>query len=327
MKKSSIIAIVLTLVVIIASIFLVSWYLKRSEPILIQGTIECTSYNASSKIPGRIESVEVKQGQRVEKGELLYTLSTPELDAKLQQAQALESAAQALDQKAISGARVQQIEAVMNMWQKALAGRELAEKSLERVENLYELGVLPAQKLDEATANYKAMSATVRAARAQYDLISDGASIEDKEAAAAKVRQARGAVDEVESYLSDAMVYAPVAGEVSTIIAEAGELVGSGYPVIAILDMSDIWVVFNIKETLLPKIMMGTKLTGYLPGLDCDVEFEVTYIAVQADFATWSATRTQGGFDIRTFAIKAKATKGVENLRPGMSVIVNWDKI
>ena len=146
-------------------------------------------------------------------------------------------------------------------------------------------------------------------------------------AAAARVRQAEGAVSEVESYIGDAMVYSPVAGEVSTIIAEQGELVGSGYPVVAILDMSDLWVTFNVKETLLPGISLGMHMVGYVPALDADVEFEVTYIAPQADFATWAATRTQGGFDIRTFAIKAKPVSQVENMRPGMSVLVDWEQI
>ena len=131
----------------------------------------------------------------------------------------------------------------------------------------------------------------------------------------------------MESYLSDALVYAPVTGEVSTIIAEAGELVGTGYPVVAILDMSDVWVTFNIKEDLMPDIHIGTRMTGYIPALDRSVEFEVTYISAQADFATWAATRTQGGFDIRTFAIKARPVSHVENMRPGMSVIVDWDEI
>ena len=147
------------------------------------------------------------------------------------------------------------------------------------------------------------------------------------EAAAARVRQAEGAVSEVESYISDAMVYSPVTGEISTIIAEEGELVGSGYPVVAILDMSDLWVTFNVKETLLPGLRIGTRMNGYVPALDSDVEFEVTYISPQADFATWSATRTQGGFDIRTFAIKAKAVTEAANMRPGMSVLVDWDQI
>ena len=141
------------------------------------------------------------------------------------------------------------------------------------------------------------------------------------------MQQAEGVVSEVESYISDAMVYAPVDGEVSTIIAEQGELVGTGYPVVAILDTTDTWVTFNIKETLLPKITVGMKMTAYVPALDRNVEFEVTYISVQADFATWSATRTQGSFDIRTFAVKARPVTDVENIRPGMSVLVNWDEL
>lgn len=327
MKRSNIIGIIAAAVVIIVSVVLISWYLRRSTPTLIQGTVECTTYKASSKVPGRIDDMKVEQGDRVEKGQLLYTLSTPELEAKLQQAEAVKSAAAALDQAAIAGARIQQIEAAMNMWEKAQAGLELARKTYERVKNLYEQGVVPEQKMDEASANYKAMEATALAAKAQYNLAMDGARKEDKEAAAARVRQAEGAVSEVESYISDAMVYSPVTGEVSTIIAEQGELVGSGYPVVAILDMSDMWVTFNIKETLLPAIRVGTRMSGYVPALGYDVEFEVTYIAVQADFATWSATRTQGGFDIRTFTVKAKPATCVEYMRPGMSVLVDWSRI
>ena len=327
MKRNNVIGIILTAVVIILAVVLVSWYLDKRTPMLIQGTVECTTYKASSKVPGRIDDMKVQEGQHVEKGELLYVLSTPELDAKLQQAEAVKSAASALDQAALAGARVQQIEAAMNMWQKAQAGLELARKTLDRVQNLYDQGVIPAQKLDEATANYQAMEATARAAKAQYDLAMDGARKEDKEAAAARVRQAEGAVSEVESYIRDAMVYSPVTGEISTIIAEQGELVGSGYPVVAILDMSDMWVTFNVKETMLPGIKMGMHFTGHVPALDADVELEVSYIAPQADFATWAATRTQGGFDIRTFAIKARPVSQVENMRPGMSVLVDWDRI
>lgn len=327
MKRSNILGIIAAVVVIVLSVVLISWFITRSTPMLIQGTVECTTYKASSKVPGRIDCMKAKQGDHVERGQLLYTLSTPELEAKLQQAEAVKSAASALDAAAVAGARVQQIEAAMGMWEKAQAGLELARKTYERVQNLYDEGVVPAQKLDEAEANYKAMQATALAAKAQYDLASDGARKEDKEAAAARVRQAEGAVSEVESYISDAMVYSPVTGEVSTVISEEGELVGSGYPVVAILDLNDMWVTFNIKETLLPGIEVGTRMIGYVPALNSDVEFEVTYIAVQADFATWSATRTQGGFDIRTFAVKAKPVTAGVRMRPGMSVLVDWDKL
>ena len=327
MKKRNVIWLIIAVVVIIAVVALVGWYLKRSEPTIIQGTVECTTYKASSKIAGRIEEMKVEQGDHVTKGQLLYVLSTPELDAKLRQAEAVKSAATALDQKALAGARVQQIEAALNMWQKAQAGKELAQKTYDRVKALYDKGVVPEQKFDEADANYRAMVATEMAAKAQYDLAVAGASKEDKDAAAAQVQQAEGVVSEVESYISDAMVYAPVDGEVSTIIAEQGELVGTGYPVVAILDTTDTWVTFNVKETLLPKITVGMKMTAYVPALDRNVELEVTYISVQADFATWSATRTQGSFDIRTFAVKARPVTDVENIRPGMSVLVNWDEL
>ena len=326
MKRKNIIAIIAAAVVIILAVVLISRYLTKHTPMLIQGTVECTTYKASSKVPGRIDCMKVSQGEHVEKGQLLYVLSTPELDAKLQQAEAVKSAASALDAAAVAGARTQKIEAAQNMWEKAQAGLELARKTYERVKNLYDQGVVPAQKLDEASANYEAMKATAQAAKAQYTMARDGARKEDKEAAAAKVRQAEGAVNEVESYINDAMVYSPVTGEVSTIIAEQGELVGSGYPVVAILDTSDMWVTFNVKETLLPHIKVGTRMTGYIPALGYDTEFEVTYIAVQADFATWAATRTQGGFDIRTFAVKARPVGGVMTLRPGMSVLVDWDQ-
>lgn len=185
MKRSNVIGILAAAAVIVLSVVLISWYLTKRTPMLIQGTVECTTYKASSKVPGRIDDMKVAEGDRVEKGQLLYTLSTPELDAKLQQAEAVKSAAAALDAAAVAGARIQQIEAALNMWEKAQAGLELARKTFERVQNLYNDGVVPAQKLDEASANYKAMEATALAAKAQYDMAADGARKEDKEAAAA----------------------------------------------------------------------------------------------------------------------------------------------
>lgn len=306
---------------------LVSWFLVRKSPTLLQGETDVTSYKASSKIAGRIDKMLVKEGQVVKKGELLYTLSTPEIDAKLRQAKAAESAAGAQDKKAMAGARVQQIEAARSLWQQAEAGLMLAKKTYDRIKNLYEQGVVPAQKFDEAEANYKAAQATETAAKAQYDMALAGTRSEDKVAAAALLEQAASVVSEVEIYASDACVYSPVDGEISTVIAEAGELVGAGYPVVTILDMSDLWIAFNIKETLMPKIHMGAKFPAYIPALDKNIELYVEYIAVQADFATWAATRTQGGFDVRTFTVKTRPVAPVEGLRPGMTAVVDWDKL
>lgn len=105
MKKSTIVTIILIAAAVVLGVIFISWYLRKATPLYIQGTVECTTYKASSKVPGRIEEMKVEEGQHVTKGELLYTLSTPELNAKLQQAEAVKSAASAMDQKALTGAR------------------------------------------------------------------------------------------------------------------------------------------------------------------------------------------------------------------------------
>lgn len=327
MKKSNILGVVVAVVVVILVVVLVVLMLSRRQPTILQGEADVTSYKASSKLAGRIEKMYVREGQKVKKGDLLYTLSTPEIDAKMHQAKAAQSAASAQAQKANKGARKQEIEAAREMWQKAQAGMNLAEKSFDRVKKLHEEGVLPAQKYDEAYANYMAARATMAAAEAQYQMAAEGARSEDKLAAEALTEQAAGAVMEVEAYAADANVYSPVDGEISTIIAREGELVGTGYPAVTILDIDDIWVAYNIKEDLMPKIKMGTRFTAHVPALDKDVEFVVDFIAPQGDFATWSATRTQGGFDVRTFNVKTRPVSPVEGLRPGMSALIDWNKL
>lgn len=328
MKKHRTVCLLLPAVLLLGiGLVLLGRALRRRTPQLMQGRVACTTYRASSKIAGRIVELRIAEGDRVEQGELLYVLSTPELDARLQQAEALRSAADALDAATLAGARTQQIRAAKSLWEKAQAGLELARKSYERVRRLYDGGVVPAQQLDEATANYEAMRATEQAARAEYELARSGARSEEKEAAAAKVREAQGAVAEVESYLSDARVTAPVTGEVSSVIAEQGELVGTGYPVVAIIDLAECRVDFNVRETLLPRIRIGTRMEGYVPALARRVALRVSYIAPEADFAVWSATRAQGGFDIRTFAVRAEPVGKAEGLRPGMTVVVDLNEI
>lgn len=112
--------------------------------------------------------------------------------AKLSQAEAAGQAAQAIKKKADRGTRAEQLQGAYEMWQKAKAGLDIAEKSYRRVDRLFEEGVMSAQKRDEAYANYQAMKATERAARAQYEMARNGAQREDKEAAAAQVARAKG---------------------------------------------------------------------------------------------------------------------------------------
>ena len=298
--------------------------LKRGEPTLLQGVVMVREYKVASKIPGRIKQVYVSEGEKVDSGVLLYSLATPELDSKLAQASAAKQAAQALDKEVLSGARRQQIDALYNLWQRAKAGRELAEKQYNRSIKLSEKGVITAQQLDEATANFEAMKASESAAYAEYSLAKAGATKNQKSAAAAQVEMAQGAVAEVESYISDSHIFAPTAGEISTIAYYAGEIIGSGFPVMTLLDLDDIWVEFNIKESLLPQITIGKTLHAYIPALDKAIPLIVSHIAAQADFAIWSTTREDGSFDIRTFVVKMRTAKDADAkaLRAGMSAII-----
>ena len=324
MKRTICIVVMLTLL-LVGIIALIRYFSRANRPV-IQGVVECRSYRASSKLAGRIDSMYVAEGDMVVEGELLYTISTPELDAKLKQVAALKAEAEALNSEVDMGARKEQIVAVRSLWQKALAGLTLAESSYNRVKSLYNKGVVPRQQYDEALANYEAMLATADAARAEYDLVVEGATRQQREAVEAKVREAQGGVDEVRSYLKDAAVYAPISGRVSSVMAESGELVGSGMPVVTILDISKCWAVFNVKEDKLSDVRLGYRFNGYVPALDKTVEFEVYYISSEADFATWSATRAKGGFDIRTFEVRARSVEHIDIL-PGMSVVVYGDRL
>lgn len=323
-RKSKYLVFIIVAMIAAVVIVTIGNTLKRGEPTLLQGVVMVREYKVASKIPGRIKQVYVSEGERVDSGVLLYSLATPELDSKLAQASAAKQAAQALDREVLSGARRQQIDALYNLWQRAKAGRELAEKQYNRCVKLSEKGVITAQQLDEATANFEAMKASESAAYAEYSLAKAGATKNQKSAAAAQVEMAQGAVAEVESYISDSHIFAPTAGEISTIAYYAGEIVGSGFPVMTLLDLDDIWVEFNIKESLLPQITIGKTLHAYIPALDKAIPLIVSHIAAQADFAIWSVTREDGSFDIRTFVVKMRPAKDADAkaLRAGMSAII-----
>lgn len=325
--KSKVYTIALIIIATITVVAFIGWFVLKPAPYIMQGTVEATSYKVSSKVPGRVDSLTVKRGDAVRKGQFLYGISSPEVFAKLTQAEAAKDAATALQDKVDAGARKQQIQQAYEMWQKALAGLDLAQKTYDRVKNLYDQGVVPAQKLDEAEANLRAMKTTATAAEAGYSMAKEGAQWEEKAAAKALVAQAGGAVSEVESFVTETRQFAPVDGEVSSVISENGELVGTGYPVVTVVDLKDSWAVFNIKETLLPKIKLGTKFDAYFPALDKTYEMKVTYIAAEASYATWAATRTSGEFDVKTFEVHARPATPIANLRPGMSVTVDYNSL
>lgn len=302
-----------------------SWLITRPVPLEIQGEFEATQYRVSSKIPGRIDSIAIKKGARVEKGDFLFSINSPEIEAKLQQATAARNAAQAQSQKAQNGAQKEDIQAAYSTYLKAEAAARLYEKTFERIKSLFEDGVVPEQKKDETETQMKAARETANAAKSVWEKAQKGARSEDKKSAAELVKQAEGAIAEVEAYLAETRIAANESGEVSNILAENGELVPTGFPVVTILDLNDIWATLFIRENLLADIRIGSEIKTTIPAIgDKEVILKVNYISPMADFASWSATKTSGGFDVRSFEIHAVPVSPIEGLRPGMSVLINW---
>ena len=314
-----------TVILLVLIAMSIGYILEKDEHVTAQGFIECRMLRLASKLAGRIDRLYVEEGDSVVRGDTLYIISTPELDAKLLQVEALLDGAKALEAKAQVGTRKPLVASARDMWQKAKVGVSFALQTYSRVGRLYEQGVVTAQKRDEAYAALEAARATERAAKSQYLLAVEGASREDKEAAAAQVQQAQSVVLEVERYLADRVVLSPVDGVVSTIVANAGEIVGSGYPVVVVAESGSALASFNIPETLLPQLPVGRIFEANVPALEQSVGFEVKSVAVEADFATQSATSARGDIDIRTFAVKMQPLGRVV-LREGMSVVVELQK-
>ena len=294
-------------------------YGKTNE--IIQGQMEATEYRVSSKVPGRILEFRVKEGQKVKAGDTLAIIEAPEVMAKKAQAEAVKTAAVALNDKAEAGAREEQIQGAYELWQKSIVNRDIWEKSFKRVSNLYKEGVVSEQKYDETKAQYDAAVATEKAAKSQYDMAVKGAQKEDKEMAAAKVEQAKGVVAEVDSYIHETFLLAYADGEVTDIFPHIGELVGTGAPIMNIAMMNDMWATFNIREDHLRKMPLGSRFTAEFPALGASVIMEVNYMKDRGDYAAWKATKQTGQYDLKTFEVRAVPVTEVSGLRPGMTVI------
>ncbi|MBQ8064051.1 MAG: efflux RND transporter periplasmic adaptor subunit [Prevotella sp.] len=307
---------------VVAIVAVIGFFAFGRDPEVIQGQVEVSEYRVSSKVPGRILEIRVKEGDYVKVGDTLAIIDAPEVRAKMEQAQSAESAASAQEQMARNGARQEQIQGAYQLMQQAKAGLEIAEKSYQRVQRLFDEGVMSAQKRDEAYANYKAMEAQAKAAESQYEMARNGARREEKMAAAAMVGRAQGAVNEVRSYIHETVQIAQMEGEVTDIYPKTGELVGTGSPIMSIAVMSDLWGTFNVREDQLGNLAVGTEFTAFVPAFNKDIRMKVYYMKDEGSYAVWKATKANGQYDLKTFEVKARPVEKMEGLRPGMSLVI-----
>ena len=309
-------------VAVVIIVAVIGFFAFDRDPEIIQGQVEVSEYRVSSKVPGRILELRVKEGDYVKVGDTLAILDAPDVRAKMEQAQSAQSAAAALELKAQNGARKEQIQGAYSVLQQAKAGFEIAEKSYARIQRLYDEGVMSAQKRDEVYANYKAMEAQMKAAQSQYDMAVNGARMEDKLAAAAQVGRAKGAVQEVNSYIHETVQMAQKEGEVANIYPKVGELVGTGSPIMSIAVMDDMWGTFNVREDQLNGMKVGSEFTAFVPAFNKEIKMKVYFLKDQGSYAVWKATKSNGQYDLKTFEVKARPVEKLDGLRPGMSLII-----
>lgn len=313
---------ILGFAVVIVAAALYGFFFLSHEDNILQGEVDITEVRISSKVPGRVAKFFVNEGDYVKKGDTLAILSAPDVEAKLSQANAAEMGAVAQSAKAQTGTRKEQMSAAYEMWQKAIVGSDIAKKSFDRVQNLYDKGVTTAQKRDEAEANYKASLATEKAAKYQYDMAVNGAQREDKEAAQAMVERAKGAVAEVGSYIDETYLISPVDGRISERYPNLGELVGTGAPIMNVMDLTDKWCTFNVPENRLSEFKIGDEVSVFVPALQQDVKIKIYYAKDLGSYAAWKATKTTGDYDRKTFEVRGHFIQDQADLLPGMSVIV-----
>lgn len=322
-KINNLLIIALVLVAVMAVVILVGIFLPKPQEVL-QGQAETSDYRISSKVPSRVKELRVKSGDKVKAGDTLVIMDSPEVEAKMMQAEAAEAAARAIEQKAQNGARQQEIQGAYELWQKAQAGLEVAEKTYSRVSRLFDEGVIPAQKRDEAEAQLKAMQATEKAAHSQYEMAREGARREDKAAAAAQVARAQGAVTEVRGYQQETVLLATADGTVTEVFPKVGELVGQGAPIMNIASTDDVRFIFNVREDYLPGMTLDTELNIYVPAVDREMKVKVATINVMGSYATWKATKALDQYDLKTFEVTAYPVNqaDVKDVLAGMTVII-----
>ena len=314
---------ILVLTAIIAFITYTFFTVLKKQPVVLQGEVEAKQFKIASKIPGRIQEVAVKKGQKVKKGDFIFSISSPEIDGKLAEAVAMRSAASAQSRKAQNGAEAEDISAAYSVYVKAEAAAQFAEKTFARVQKLFNEGVIPEQQCDEAKTKMNAARETANAAKAMWQKSEKGARAEDKDAAFAMVQRADAAIQQVRSYLDETTVNSITDGEVSGINVEEGELVPTGFPVVTVLNLNDIWLTLFVREDYLPWFKIGNKFKAKIPGLEHrEFDFIVNYVSPTGDFARWNATKTSGGFDLKSFEIEARPVTKIDGLRPGMTAVI-----
>ncbi len=313
-------AVIVTLIV--AAIFGLSlWYLVQPQPVIIQGEAGATRIDIAARVDGRVAQRPVSRGENVAAGQLLFEIDNPEVLTKLQEAEAALAVAQAELAQIEAGTRAEVVAQKKAALESASADLALAQNTYDRVSTLAGNGNATLQRLDEVTNSLQIAQRGSEQAKLAYEEATAGYTKEERGVAEANVVKAQASVDTIRTQVDELAVKAPIAAQVYQIGSELGEYVSPGVPLLSLVDLSDLWLRFDLREDLVRGLKVGDRFRMRVPALqDREISAEIRSIASKGEYAGWRATRATGDFDLRTFEVRAYPIEPIPELRPGMSV-------
>jgi HlyD family secretion protein len=294
------------------------WPSRADAPIV--GVVRVTEIRVAPEVGGQLAAVKVRKGDRVQAGQVVAELSAIELTAAVGQARAALDAAKANRDHVYAGVRAEEIASLAATIAKAKSKLEYAQAQLDRTSALAQGANAPQQALDQAVNDVAAGRADVAEAIANHDAAVAGPTKEERAIADAQVKAAASALAVLERHLDKTILRAPADGVVTVIVAEVGENIRAGQPVLVIEQTGKRWLSFNAREDLLHGLTVGATVDVARPGAREPTPATVTELVPLGSFATWQAERAIGDHDRNTLRLRLDPQAGATGFEPGMTV-------
>ncbi len=316
-RKRLLAALVVVAAVAVATVVVLLPHRASAPP--IAGMVRQTEIRIAPEISGRLVSIPVRAGQSVRKGELLAVLDNPDLTASLGEAKAAAASARAERDRIYSGVRAEEVAILAENMQTAEANLLLAEQQNARSVALAARDFASRQELDESKASLAKAQADLDLKRARHAAASAGPIAEERALADARVVLVEATVADLQAKLDKTRLLAPADGTVGILVAELGEIVPVGKPVLTLDVGTARWFAFTLREDALKQLTVGSDVT-----LTTDdgrrIAARVTELRPLGEFATWRAARAVGDHDLNSFRLRLDPLAATDGLQPGMTV-------
>jgi HlyD family secretion protein len=294
---------------------------RKPRPPLI-GVVHETEIRLAPEISARLASLPVKPLQAVRKGEAVAALSSPEVTASLEQAKANLDSARANLANVVAGVRQEERDTAAQNVAIAESNLTLAKQQFARVSVLAAKNYASKQQFDEEAAAVSEAQASVVLAQAALAQSKAGPTKEELAVAQSQVALGLATVADLEAQLAKTTLTSPVDGIARLLVAERGEAISPGQPVLTLAVAGDRWFTFTIREDRLQGLTIGSKVALRTATGD-RFDAKVTELRPLGEFAVWRAARAVGDHDINNFLLRADPIGPTPKLEPGMTVWID----